>query len=294
MLLRQLEYFVAVCEELHFTRAAEKLGITQPSLSQQIRELEHEMGTPLFDRIGKKISITSSGKLLLEHSQKIFQELEEAHIAISELNGLQKGHIKIGSLLTVVNYLLPPTVIEFRSIYPGIKLSILGLRTVDIYSKLLEGDLDIGVVSLPVMDDRFEFISLYSEEISLAVSVNHELSNEDSLSLEILKTTDSILPPTHYYLRQAINESCKMLGFEPKPVLEMTTMESIINMVKQNVGVSVLPRPYLDYLKNKDIKIIPITAPAPTREIGIIYQKEKYLSLAVREFIKQLEKRPLA
>ncbi len=107
--LRQLEYFLAVSKELHFTKAAEKLNISQPSLSQQIRALEHEVGMPLFDRIGKKISLTEAGKILLSHSKTIFHEVEQARSAIQDLNGLQYGSLTIGSLLTVVNYLLPPT-----------------------------------------------------------------------------------------------------------------------------------------------------------------------------------------
>ena len=91
MELKQLEYFIAVCQEQHFTRAAEKLGIAQPSLSQQIRLLEHEIGTPLFDRIGKRTVITEAGKALLHHSYNVFHELSQAKAAISELQGLQRG-----------------------------------------------------------------------------------------------------------------------------------------------------------------------------------------------------------
>ncbi|MGV2487897.1 UNVERIFIED_CONTAM: LysR family transcriptional regulator, partial [Bacillus mycoides] len=102
--LRQLEYFLAVSKELHFTKAAEKLNISQPSLSQQIRALEHEVGMPLFDRIGKKISLTEAGRVLLSHSKTIFHEVEQARSAIQDLNGLHHGSLTIGSLLTVVNY----------------------------------------------------------------------------------------------------------------------------------------------------------------------------------------------
>src|SRR5690625_3033371 len=133
MELKQLEYFMVLCKELHFTRAAEKIGIAQPSLSQQIRLLEHEVGTPLFDRVGKKNVLTEAGKILLHHSYNIFHELSQARAAISELQGLERGTLKIGALLTVVNYLLPPTVIGFHNSYPNVDLSILGLRTGDIF-----------------------------------------------------------------------------------------------------------------------------------------------------------------
>ena len=136
MELRQLEYFLSLCQELHFTRAAEKVGISQPSLSQQIRLLEHEVGTPLFDRIGKKTALTESGKLLLKSTLNIFHELEQAQIAIKELKGLQTGSISIGTLLTVENYLIPPTLLNFHRQYPAIKITVLGLRTGNIWQSL--------------------------------------------------------------------------------------------------------------------------------------------------------------
>ena len=132
MELKQLEYFMTLSQELHFTRAAEKLGITQPSLSQQIRLLEHEVGMPLFDRVGKKTMLTQAGKELQHHGYNVFHELSQARAVISELQGLKRGTLKIGALLTVVNYLLPPTVMGFHNSYPNVELSVLGLRTGDI------------------------------------------------------------------------------------------------------------------------------------------------------------------
>src|SRR5690625_4827072 len=145
MELRQLEYFMAVCRELHFTRAAERLGIAQPTLSQQIRLLEHEIGTPLFDRSGKRTAMTEAGEILLRYSYNIFHELSQARDAISELQGLERGSLKIGSLLTAVDYLLPPVVMAFHRSYPNIELSISGLRTGDIYEGLLQNQLDLGI-----------------------------------------------------------------------------------------------------------------------------------------------------
>ncbi|GED13490.1 LysR family transcriptional regulator [Aneurinibacillus migulanus] len=290
MELRQLEYFMAVCKELHFTRAAEKLGISQPSLSQQIRLLEHYIGTPLFDRIGKKTALTEAGRILLLHSYKVFHELEQARSAIGELQGLERGKIRIGALLTVVNYLLPPTLLEFHKKYPKIEMSVLGLRTGDIRQKLLENELDLGIVFLPMKDKEFETISLYNEDLSLAVSIHDEhFNNEEEVCLDILRKVPTILLPENYYLRQLINKYCiDYFGFQPQPIFEMTTMESLINMVAEGVGVTVLPKPYLEYLKNDRIKMISLVTPTPTRQVGIIYQKDKHMCAATHTFIKQI------
>ncbi|TAH79400.1 LysR family transcriptional regulator [Bacillus subtilis] len=289
MELKQLEYFYAVCQELHFTRAAEKVGISQPSLSQQIRLLEHEIGTPLFDRIGKKTALTESGKLLLQYTRKIFYEVEQAKTSIDELNGLQRGTILVGTLLTVEDYLITPTLLSFHQKYPGVKISVFGLRTGDIHKQLIENKLDLGIVFLPMKGDELESISLSTEEMAFAVPKGHPLENQDMLDLEVLKTTPSILLPQQYFIRKLIDEACRELGFFPKPIFEITTMQSLMNMVIKGVGVTILPKPYLEYLNHPNIRIIPILKSNLSREIGVVYRKDKYLSAATHAFISALK-----
>ncbi|MFD3201244.1 LysR family transcriptional regulator [Bacillus sp. LR_5] len=289
MELKQLEYFYAVCQELHFTRAAEKVGISQPSLSQQIRLLEHEIGTPLFDRIGKKTALTESGKLLLKYTRKIFYEVEQAKTSIDELNGLQRGTILVGTLLTVEDYLITPTLLNFHQKYPGVKISVFGLRTGDIHKQLIENKLDLGIVFLPMKGDELESISLSTEEMAFAVPKGHPLENQEMLDVEVLKTTPSILLPQQYFIRKLIDEACKDLGFFPKPIFEITTMQSLINIVIKGVGVTILPKPYLEYLNHPNIRIIPILISNLSREIGVVYRKDKYLSTATHAFISALK-----
>jgi LysR family cyn operon transcriptional activator len=282
--LRQLETFLVLCEELHFTKAAEKINISQPSLSQQIRALENEVGIPLFDRIGKKTSLTAAGQILLKHTQNVFYELEQARVALQELQGLQRGKLTIGCLLTVASYLLPPTVLRFHQHYPAIQLSVQGLRMEEIRQGLLKN----RIVFLPLSDEALESIPLYREELALAVPANHELAQEKPAPLGILQTVPTILFPDNFYLRQLVDEHCRRQGFIPKPVLELSTLESIIHMVSQGLGVTVLPKAYLQYLNRDSIHVVSITNPSLTREIGIVYRKDKYMCAASRTFIEQL------
>ncbi|WP_281886195.1 LysR family transcriptional regulator [Paenibacillus sp. YYML68] len=288
MELKQLEYFMTLSQELHFTRAAEKLGITQPSLSQQIRLLEHEVGMPLFDRIGKKTMLTEAGKALQHHGYNVFHELSQVRAVISELQGLKRGTLKIGALLTVVNYLLPPTVMGFHNRYPNIELSVLGLRTGEIYNGLLQNELDLGIVFLPMEHEELEAIPLYKEHLALAVCVDHPVAQASFVTLDILKETPSVLLPNTYFLRQIINEHCRSLAFTPQPVLEMTTMESIITMVSKGVGVTILPKAYLDYIDHPQIRTLRIQNPVLTTQIGLVYRKNKHLCAASRVFMEQL------
>ncbi|MEF3302171.1 LysR family transcriptional regulator [Paenibacillus sp. GYB003] len=288
MELKQLEYFMAVCRELHFTRAAEKLGIAQPSLSQQIRLLEHEIGTPLFDRIGKRTVLTEAGKLLLHHSYNVFHELPQARAAIGELQGLKRGTLKIGALLTVVHYLLPSTVIRFNNSYPDVELSVLGMRTGDIIEGLLQNGLDLGIVFLPLEHNDLEAIPLFKQNLALAASCDHSVANEPFVTLDILRQTPRVLLPGSYFLRKLINEQCRALGFAPQRVIEMTTLESIIHMVGHGAGVTILPKGYLDYIGSERVRTIPIRKPELTTQIGLVYRKNKYLCAASQVFMEQL------
>ncbi|HZG84722.1 LysR substrate-binding domain-containing protein [Paenibacillus sp.] len=289
MELKQLEYFMAVCQELHFTRAAEKMGIAQPSLSQQIRLLEHELGTPLFDRVGKKIVMTDAGRALRHHCYNVFHELAQAKAAIGELQGLQRGSLKIGALLTVVNSLLPPAVAAFHRRYPNIELSVLGLRTGDIRDGLLRNELDLGVVYLPADDEHLETIPLYTERLAFVFAKEHPIARDPLVSsLEMLHRYPSILLPSSYSLRQRIDRQCQAMGFAPKPVMEMTTMESILAMVSQGVGVTVLPKTYADRVNAPNVVSVAIEKPALPIQVGIAYRKNKHLCAASRAFMEQL------
>lgn len=290
MELRQLEYFMTVCEELHFTRAAEKLNIAQPTLSQQIKVLEGEVGIPLFDRIGKKTALTVAGEILYKHCKQIFYELEQAQAAIGELNGLERGRLTIGSLLTCMNYLLPPALVRFKALYPNIKLSVHGLRTEEIERSILENKLDLGLTFLPNGNDELEEISLYTEELALAVPKGHPLAIKSAVNFDQITNIPLILMPENYQLRQLIKGYARTVGITINPALELTTLESIIQLTEKGMGAPILPLPYLEHLNNQDIKVVKILNPTPQREIGIIYRKDKFMCTATRTFIGEVTK----
>lgn len=288
MELRQLEYFMMICKELHFTRAAEKLHISQPSLSQQIKKLEFELGIPLFDRIGKSIALTEAGKIMKAHAEKVFYELEQAEAALRDLNGLQRGKLRIGSLLTCVNYLLPPAILKFKRLYPDIELSILGMKTNDIHKGLLENKLDLGIGFLPIEIEELEYIPLYTEELSLAVPSYHPFANFEEIELKMISDVPTILLPENYFLRQLIDTYCDNVGVKLNPVLEMSTMESLVEMVAEGLGITILPTPYLDFLDHTRIKTVKLNNPTPKRKVGFIYRKDKFMCTATKTFMDQI------
>jgi len=288
MELRQLEYFVAVSKTLHFTKAAETLHIAQPTLSQQIKNLEDEIGTPLFDRTGKKTSLTEAGKILLTHSQRIFHEMEQAQNAINDLNGLQRGKLTVGTLLTCINYLLPPAILEFKRLYPNIELQVFGLRSKSILTGILENELDLGIGFLPVENKELETISLFTEELSLAVPLHHPLAYVNEIDMKKLDNVQMTLLPQDYFLRTLIDTYGKEAGITIQPTLEMSTMDSLIQMVIEGVGATILPVPYLDALQTNQLVKVKLRHPSPKRDIGFIYRKDKFMCTATKSFIAQI------
>ncbi|WP_326072698.1 LysR family transcriptional regulator [Paenibacillus alba] len=283
---RLLEYFIAVCEELHFTRAAEKLGISQPTLSQQIRLIEHRVGSPLFQRIGKKVYITEAGEILLKHSRNIFHELDQAQAALNEIQGMQRGKLRIGCS---GNHLLTATIMAFHAQYPKIELSVTELATEETKDGLLNNQLDIGVVFLPDEDEQLACIPLYNEKLLFVVSDKHPLAQAQAIPLEELVQLPVAMMPGKFYVRQLMDECCKKNGFEWKPILELSTLESLFQMAKQNVVGVILPGSYVDSIHSSEICCIPIVDPVPQKDVGIVYRKEMYLCKTTDTFMKQLK-----
>ncbi|MFJ7684346.1 LysR family transcriptional regulator [Peribacillus butanolivorans] len=283
--LRLLEYFLAICEEMHFTKAAEKLGISQPTLSQQIRILESNIGTPLFHRVGKKIFMTEAGQILIQRAQRIFSELNQVRNEINELKDLQRGKITIGSS---GNHLLLSSIISFHKQYPGIELSIIDSTTDETIKRVLNNQFDIGIVFLPIKEKQIESKRLFSEEFPLIVSAEHEFANKPFVKLEDLQSTPIFLLQKKYSIRQDIDNNCRLAGFTLKPVVELSDMQSLLQMTLINKGITILPKSYLVNIDDHRVRQIPIIDSFPKKEVGIIYQKDTFRSSTIKTFIEHL------
>ncbi|MCH6264876.1 MULTISPECIES: LysR family transcriptional regulator [Neobacillus] len=286
MELRQLEYFIAICEEMHFSRASEKLFTTQSNLSQQIKFLEKELGVPLFDRMGKRITLTDAGKVLLEQSNHVFSHIKYARDAIAEMKNIQGGTLTIGVLPGDADLLFNALLVEFHRTYPKLSLSV--IETTEVTEQVIKGNIDIGVTTSSVHDDRIVQIPLFNEEFSLAVPVESSFANKRTVQLKDLQYMETVMFPSNHQCRKLVDKFCTELGFHLHPKIETTTISSLINMVQQGIGVSVLPKLLLENLDNKDIKIIKLTNPTPSQNICIVYRTEKYLGFAARAFIDTL------
>ncbi|MGP0586133.1 LysR family transcriptional regulator [Paenibacillus timonensis] len=286
---RLLEYFIAVGEDLHFTKAAERLGITQPTLSHQIRLLEQELGTALISRIGKKNYLTQAGSILLEHARRVVYEVEQAKLEIGQISGVQRGQLRIGCS---GNHLLENKLISFHRQHPGIALTVLELATEETRAGLLANQLDFGVVFLPLQDEQIISRPLYDEELVFAVSSLHAYAELPEVTLEQLARLPLVLFPPKFYVRQLLDTACAEQGIEIRPVMELSTMESQVQMVLHHVGGTVLPASYAQTLAGANrrgvITVVPLAEPVPRKNVGLVYRSSTFMDPTLQAFIRHL------
>lgn len=286
MELRQLEYFRALCKELHFSKAAESIGISQPTLSQQIKVLEEEMELPLFDRLGKRIAITEAGQVLYEQCEEIFQRIEYVKDYFSEMRTQERGRLRVGVIPGAVDLLLGQMVADYHSAYPEVSLAILGsTRVVD---QVLQSEADLGIAMRPAPDERLMAVPLYEDEMILAVAADHPYAVHDILGFEDIKNMKTVMLTSDHQCRQLVNEHCRKLGFQLMPHIETSNSSSLIKLIRSGVGASIVSRVPMEILGLSDIKLIPLSGPRPQEEICLIYRKDKFIGNAGRSFIRML------
>ncbi|MEH7305559.1 LysR family transcriptional regulator [Neobacillus drentensis] len=283
MELRELEYFMAICEELHFTRAAEKLGISQPALSRQMRTLEDKLGVRLFDRLGKKIAITEAGEILLEQSGNIFSNINSVYEQIEELQNVKKGKLIIGAMSEELSQLASEVFLELHRKWPQVQTKI--LMSDNIEEKVFRNEIDIALTLMPVENEKLTNIPLYIEEYFLAVSDDHPLADRDIVELEEIRDLSLVLCPINHTCRKLIDAAFASVGFAIQPIIELTEVKSILSLVKAGIGATILPRTLLDSENDGTLKVIKIENPAICKEIAIVHHKEKYIGYAARCFI---------
>ncbi|MDD9270516.1 LysR family transcriptional regulator [Paenibacillus sp. GCM10023248] len=288
MEFRQLEYFAAICKEMHFTRASEKLGMSQPTLSHQIKTLEDELGVPLFDRIGKKIAITEAGKILLAECKVIFSSLENVKVQIMELQKVARGTLSIGALPGELTQLVSSVLLDFHYIYPEIQIKVINLD--DIVERVMQNEIDLAITIFPIEDERIRKIPLYKEDMYLVVSSQHPLADQERINFEDINQYPVVLFPQSHKCRQVIDFTSNSCGLTIEPIIETTAIETIISLVKTGAAVTALSKTYVNMYNDAQLTAIQIVNPTLSREIGIIYHKDKYISQATRLFIDLLSK----
>jgi LysR family transcriptional regulator, cyn operon transcriptional activator len=284
--LRQLRYFLAVAECENFTKGAEKVAISQPSLSVQIAALEYELGAPLFDRLGRRVALTEAGRLFREHAERVIRETELAAQSVRALTGGEQGRLVVGALSTINSYVIPPLVCRFKQRFPHVDLHVYAQPSSTIEEALLANRVDLGLCLLPVTRDRLITSRLFTETLVLVSPPDVRLTAK-RLRMRELANLPLVLLPGDYCLRKMIEAECAAVGVRPQVSVEMTSPEGILEAVKQGAGLTILPELYVRHrLRGTGLRVIELYDPIPRHEVGVVSLAHRHLGKAAQEFVR--------
>ncbi|WP_282938476.1 LysR family transcriptional regulator [Paenibacillus sp. RC67] len=283
--MRHLQYFLEVARWNSFTKAAQALYITQPTISKMIKNLEEELGVILFDRIGKRIELTDAGAVLLTQAQHMVKSFDEMTSHLDELMKVKRGRIRIGLPPMVGANFFPKVIGRFREQYPGITLQLFEDGSKKVEAEVGAGELDIGVVLLPTNEELFESFSFVKQQLMLVVHPSHPLAGSQEAALMDLKEESFLLFHEDFALHDRIIAECERLGFVPDVVYKSSQWDFISEMVAANLGIALLPEAICRELDSKRVRTIPLTKPMIPWHLAMIWRKDSYLSFAVREWI---------
>jgi len=279
MELRHLRYFVKIAETSSFTLAAAALRVTQPTLSHQIKQLEEETDTPLFDRAGRSIQITEAGRIFLEHAQRALQELETGLAAVNELKGLMHGHLRVGVFRSFGNSLLPAVLAEFYKAHPRVRITMQQMSLARMQLGLLNGTLDLAITTyLPPTSERIVAERLFTEPLVLAVGSQHALYGSAHVSLDALASVDLVLRPSGTPSRQLIDRCFAARGCVPNVRIEMNSGEAALVTVRCSGLATICAGRTLDGVPG--LATLQIDEPALMRSGAILWHQGRYRSAA--------------
>lgn len=283
--LRHLRYFIAVAEELHFGRAAERLHMAQPPLSQQIRQLETELGFELFHRTRRRVELTEAGQIFLKECRKIFQQLDLAIQKGQQASRGEIGQLSIGFVSSAAYNVLPEILQSFRTQAPDVTLELQELTSDQQLTRLRAGRLDVGFVRPPIADEQFASITVFQEDLAVALPAQHPLAAEEVVPLRSLTSEPFILFPRPLApgLYDQIISLCQRADFSPRVVQEAIQMQTIVSLVAAEIGVAIVPLS-LENLKRTGVVYRPLQEETPQAAIALIWQKEQ-TSTTIQRFL---------
>lgn len=291
MELRQLNYVIQIASEKNFSRAAEKLHIAQPSLSQQLSKLEQELGVLLFRRTTNSVELTQSGQVFVDKAQTILDAVEQLKQEMDDMAQMRRGRLVVGTLPITGSHILPIVLPVFGAQYPQIEVVLVEDTTAKLEQLTASGGTDLSLLSLPLIDNSLSWEPFMEEEICLAVSPQHPLAQrEDSIAIHELQDEPFIGLKRGQGFRQITVDLCEQAGFTPRIVFESSNMETIQSLVAGGMGIAFVPK-MLTRVKNADFAPTYLTlSPKPTRTLVIASRKGRYLSKAADAFIRTLNK----
>jgi len=287
MEVHQLRYFVAVADEGSFSRAAAKVRVSQPSLSQQIRKLEAEMGQPLFDRLPRSVVLTEAGRCLIDYARQILASIGDARRCVDELKGEVAGKVAVGAIPTIAPYVLPGLVVTFPKHYPDVILEIVEDVTDSITRRIEVGELDVALASSCRPSPTLRRESVGVEPLLALVPEKHPLAKKDVVELDDLKSQRFLLLHEMHCLSQQVNHLLESRRLRPEIALAGSQLSTIANMVAASIGVSIVPQMMVKHYATPGCVSLPCAPPVPERELNFLSNPLRFQSKAAAAFRRE-------
>lgn len=273
--LKDLRYLVAVADTRHFGQAAERCFVSQPTLSAQLKKLEDYLGVQLIERTPKRIALTPAGERVVERGRRIIEASEEIVAVARGFRDPLAGQLRLAMIPTVGPYLLPIVAPKLRKALPRLELMLYEYQTSAMLEKLRMGEIDMGILALPVDLDGLDSQLLYEEAFMVAAPAQHELAQRARVRIDDLKGETLLLLEDGHCLRDQALEVCSRVDVHEKQNFRATSLETLRQMVASGVGITLLPELATRgaYGAARGVAIRPFTRPVPSRSIGAVWRK---------------------
>jgi len=285
MVISALQAFIAVADNASFSQAAEKLFLTQPAVSKRIASLEQELGSQLFDRIGRQVVLTEAGKALLPHAQRILDEVKNSRRAITDLSGRIAGQLSLGTSHHIGLHRLPPLLRELTCNYPQVRLDIRFLDSETACRMVELGELELAIVTLPLRPSaQLQLTTLWDDPLSIVCGLDHALASYKKAGLATLAQHPAILPGPETFTRQIVESAFQPLGLNLQVDISTNYLETIKMLTAVGLGWSVLPETMLD----SELKCLS-TPLQLSRQLGVVQHAARTPSNAARAMLELLQ-----
>ncbi|MFD7106582.1 transcriptional regulator CynR [Streptomyces celluloflavus] len=282
--LRHLRYLLAVAEHGNFTRAAEDLHISQPTLSQQIRQLERTLGVQLLDRTGRTVRLTDAGAVYTDHARRALRDLAAAERAVHDVQDLSGGHLRLGVTPTFTAYLVGPLTAELHTRHPGISLTLAETTQDRIEAALLADDLDVGIAFAGPHPSGITATALFTETLSLVTAARHTPTTPPPLPVHALADRQLALLSGDFATRGHIDAYFADHRIAPRITVEANSLQALTEIVRRTPLATVLPDAITH--DHPHLTPIPLDPPLPTRTVTLLHRQGAYHSAATRAFTR--------
>ncbi len=285
--IRQLTYFIAIAEEGNITKAAERLHIAQPHLSQQLKLMEDELNVKLIERNTRKFQITDAGQRLWHRSKQMIELMESTVKELKDFNEGLEGTLSIGIISSSGNIIFPKRICNFNRKYPNINFEIRECSTNEILELLKSGVIEIGIIRTPLNSEVYESISLPIEPMVAATSNNYHWDNKRK-NIYLRELVDKPLL-VHRRYEKMILGLCTQEGFKPRILCKIEDTRSILLLANAGMGIAIVPKDWVELIPNMNLSYKIINEPTLNTSTTIVWMKGHYLSSAAKHFLETFQ-----